>query len=120
MSKNGNGNGLKNKAVTWGVLFAALSAVGGLAALNHRGESQVRAAAREALQRHEDRDVDGAHPKLPQRYVPRSEVQRLLHRIDSRLTQIDGNQTILLRRVDSWPEGWLKLPKSRRKPRWKR
>jgi hypothetical protein len=108
MTKNGNG-----KAITMGTLALLAAIVAGAIGVSYNLESRVKAEVRDRVQVHEGRGLERAHPGI-------GRLVKQLQEVNTRLTAIELNQTLLLGRVDSWPEGWLKLPKSKRRPRWKR
>jgi hypothetical protein len=65
-------------------------------------DSWVEGKARAEMLHHCDRDVDVAHPKLPARYVPRSEVQKSLGDISGKLERLTETVEDRLPNIRTW------------------
>lgn len=86
----------KGTPITVSLLAFIVTAVIGVYVFALRGEGHVKGVVKETLRQHCEQDVDRAHTDLPQRYVPRHEVQQQLTKMDGRLQRIEWSQQQVL------------------------
>jgi hypothetical protein len=84
------------------ITVTSLILIGGLVCAALAADGWIENKAKNELQRHCDRDVDKAHSDLPKRYVPRTEVQRRLGSIDSKLERLTETVNERLPNIRTW------------------
>ena len=90
----------KASPITLGLLVALVIASVTIVGWVVKGESALKTMASEVVKAHCDQDVDRSHSDLPKKYVPRVELQNLLHEQGRTLDRVEQTQRTILKRLE--------------------
>jgi hypothetical protein len=90
---------LKNSPLTVGLLLAVMTLVAAVITFTRQTEEDTKTTVKQTIKEHCDKRIDSAHPDIKDQYVPRTEVERSLHKIDTRLIKMDEVQNKILERL---------------------